>query len=169
MPFAVIAGVGAGTGRSVALKVIRMCLSIWLPLLCWCEGTKFAKAYPIALLARNPDNYKDIVEEINSSGGKAIGISTDVSDSVSVKAAFKQIEQELGGSCSAAIFNASGGFRRAPFLDTDENTFVNAMSVSWWVHQPSRDLVSNQMTYNDDQLWGFPFLTAKPAVLAQSN
>jgi len=60
---------------------------------------QFAKAYPVALLARNPDNYKDIVDEINKSGGKAIGISTDVSDSASVKAAFKQIEQELGESC----------------------------------------------------------------------
>lgn len=91
---------------------------------------QFAKAYPVALLARNPDNYKDIVDEINKSGGKAIGISTDVSDSASVKAAFKQIEQELGESCSAAVFNASGGFRREPFLNTDETTFVTAMSVS---------------------------------------
>jgi len=108
--FAVIAGVGAGTGRSVALK--------------------FAKAYPVALLARTPANYESIVEEINASGGKAIGISTDVSDSASVKAAFKQIESELGGSCSAAVFNASGGFVRKPFLETEEKAFVTSMSVS---------------------------------------
>lgn len=110
MPFAVIAGVGAGTGRSVALK--------------------FAKAYPVALLARNPDNYDSIVQEINSSGGKAIGISTDVSSSASVKQAFQQIEKELGCSCAAAVFNASGGFKRAPFLETDEETFYKSMSVS---------------------------------------
>lgn len=110
MPFAVIAGVGAGTGRSVALK--------------------FAKAYPVALLARNPDNYESIVQEINSSGGKAIGISTDVSSSASVKQAFQQIEKELGDSCAAAVFNASGGFKRAPFLETDEETFYKSMSVS---------------------------------------
>ena len=108
--FAVIAGVGAGTGRSVALK--------------------FAKAYPVALLARTPANYESIVEEINASGGKAIGISTDVSDSASVKAAFKQIESELGGTCSAAVFNASGGFVRKPFLETEEKAFVTGMSVS---------------------------------------
>jgi len=109
-PFAVIAGVGAGTGRSLAVK--------------------FSKAYPVALLARTPGNYESIVEEINKSGGKAIGISTDVSDSASVKRAFKQIEEELGSQCAAGVFNASGGFKRAPFLETDEQTFVNSMSVS---------------------------------------
>jgi NAD(P)-dependent dehydrogenase (short-subunit alcohol dehydrogenase family) len=108
--FAVIAGVGAGTGRSLALK--------------------FSQAYSVALLARSPASYESIVEEINKNGGKAIGISTDVSDSASVKKAFKQIEEELGSTCSAAVFNASGGFKRAPFLETDEQTFVNSMSVS---------------------------------------
>lgn len=29
---------------------------------------KFAKAYPVVLLARNPDNYESIVKEIKSSG-----------------------------------------------------------------------------------------------------
>ena len=86
--FAVVAGVGAGTGASVA-----RC---------------FAKAYPVALLARSPANYEDLAKEINSSGGKAIGISTDVSDEKSVKSAFEKIQKEFGDVCAAAIFNASG-------------------------------------------------------------
>jgi len=73
--FAVIAGVGAGTGRSVALK--------------------FAKTYPVALLARKPESYADIVAEINQSGGHAVGISTDITDAASVTAAFDKIRAEF--------------------------------------------------------------------------
>lgn len=73
--YAIVAGVGAGTGRSVALR--------------------FAQSYPVVLLARNPSNYTDIVAEIKSSGGHAIGISTDTSDPASVSAAFEEIKKEL--------------------------------------------------------------------------
>merc|ERR1711939_406491 len=41
--YSIVAGVGAGTGRSVAIK--------------------FAQTYPVALLARNPANYESIVKE----------------------------------------------------------------------------------------------------------
>jgi len=96
--YSVVAGVGAGTGRSVALK--------------------FAKSYPVALLARNPANYESIVKEINSAGGKAIGISTDVSAPDSVAKAFAEIKKEFGGKkLAAAIFNVGGKFVRKPFLE----------------------------------------------------
>jgi NAD(P)-dependent dehydrogenase (short-subunit alcohol dehydrogenase family) len=96
--FAVIAGVGAGTGRSVALK--------------------FAKTYPVVLLARKPESYSSIVEEINKSGGQAVGISTDTSDPKSVASAFETIKKELPDKqLAAAIFNASGGMSRKGFLD----------------------------------------------------
>jgi len=80
--FAVVAGVGAGTGRSVALR--------------------FAKAYPVAVLARKPESYNDIVAEIKQSGGQAIGISADTSDEASVKAAFELIKKEFPGKKLAA-------------------------------------------------------------------
>lgn len=73
--YAVVAGVGSGTGRSVALK--------------------FGKTYPVALLARRPESYNDIVAEINQAGGQAIGISTDTSDSKSVHSAFAAIKKEF--------------------------------------------------------------------------
>lgn len=97
--FAVIAGVGAGTGSTLARR--------------------FAKEYPVALLARNPESYESLVQEINNSGGKAIGISTDTSNEESVKSAFKTISQTYDDApCAAAIYNASGGFVRKPFLET---------------------------------------------------
>ena len=97
--FAVIAGVGSGTGSTIARR--------------------FAKEYPIALLARNPESCEGIVQEINNSGGKAIGVSADTSNEESIKSAFKTIAQAYNDApCAAAIYNASGGFVRKPFLET---------------------------------------------------
>ncbi|KAI9668101.1 MAG: hypothetical protein M1821_000921 [Bathelium mastoideum] len=110
-PFAVVAGVGPGTGAAVARK--------------------FASAYPVALLARKPENYESLVKEINSSGGKAIGISTDISNAQSVKDAISKIGKEFGDvGCAAAVFNASGAFVRKPFLDLTEEEFVTGYNVS---------------------------------------
>jgi NADP-dependent 3-hydroxy acid dehydrogenase YdfG len=80
---AIVAGVGPGTGASVARK--------------------FAKTYPVVLLARKPENYEDLAKEINGSGGKAIGISTDVSDPKSVKNAVEAIKKEFGTNVGAAV------------------------------------------------------------------
>lgn len=109
---AIVAGVGAGTGASVARR--------------------FAKAYPVVLLARNPENFQSLAEEINLNGGKAIGISTDVSDSQSVQNAVNTIKKEFGSDvgAAAAIFNASGGFVRKPFLELPEEAFTQSLGVS---------------------------------------
>ncbi|PYI04519.1 NAD(P)-binding protein [Aspergillus sclerotiicarbonarius CBS 121057] len=104
-PFAIIAGVGPGTGASIARR--------------------FAKSYPIVVLARNPQNYQSVVDEINSSGGQATGISTDLSDSKGVKSAFEQIKAQFSGSSlAAAVFNSGGGFVRKPFLELSEEEFA---------------------------------------------
>lgn len=111
--FAIIAGVGPGTGAAVAKK--------------------FAKAYPVALLARKAENLDPVVEEINKSGGKAIAVPTDLADSSSVNAAIEKIKQEYGQECAAAIFNASGPFARKPFLETTEQEFKASINVSLYV------------------------------------
>ncbi|CAI7651867.1 unnamed protein product [Penicillium bialowiezense] len=106
---AIIAGVGPGTGASIARK--------------------FAKSYSVVVLARNPDNYDPVVQEINSSGGQAVGISTDVSDSKSVNAAFDKIaEQYPSQKVAAAIFNPGGGFVRKPFLELTEADYATALA-----------------------------------------
>ncbi|QIW99399.1 hypothetical protein AMS68_004917 [Peltaster fructicola] len=109
--FAVVAGVGPGTGAAVARR--------------------FARAYPVALLARSPENYESLVEEINKSGGKAIGISTDVSSPESVKSAFDKIQKEFNSTeCAAAVFNASGRFVRKPLLEMSVEDFSAGWEVS---------------------------------------
>ncbi|QDS74183.1 hypothetical protein FKW77_001987 [Venturia effusa] len=111
-PIAIVAGVGAGTGAAVARR--------------------FAKAYPVVLLARTPESYSDLAKEINSSGGKAIGISTDVADAQGVDNALKEIKKEFGEdvTAAAAIFNASGRFVRKPFLELSEEEFFAGLDVS---------------------------------------
>lgn len=102
--YSIVAGVGAGTGRSVALK--------------------FAKTYPVVLLSRNPANYESIVKEIKASGGEAIGISTDTSSASSVKDAFAEIQKEFRGKkLAAAVFNVGGGFVRKPFLELTQEEY----------------------------------------------
>ncbi|KNG86848.1 oxidoreductase, short chain dehydrogenase/reductase family [Aspergillus nomiae NRRL 13137] len=105
-PFAIIAGVGPGTGASIARK--------------------FAQAYSVVLLARNPANFTPVVDEINANGGQATGISADLSDTNSVNSAFEKITQQYGGSTlAAAVFNSGGGFVRKPFLELTEEEFVS--------------------------------------------
>jgi len=87
---ALVIGVGPGTGAAVARR--------------------FSAAYPVVCMARTSASYESIVAEINTSGGKAIGISTDVSDAKSVSQAFDKIKEEFGSDVgiAAAVFNASG-------------------------------------------------------------
>ena len=113
-PFAVIAGVGAGTGASLARR--------------------FAKSYPVALLARTPASYDPLVEEINKSGGKAIGVSADMANEEGVKSAFARIGKEFDNApCATAIYNASGGFVRQPFLETKIEDLEKGWSVTVYV------------------------------------
>lgn len=119
--FAIIAGVGPGTGAAVARK--------------------FAAAYPVILLARNPANYEAVVSEINQSGGAATGIITDVSDEESVKKAFLKIEETYvkgkdgseQGRLAAAVFNVGGGFIRKPFLELSTEEFEGGFKSNGYV------------------------------------
>lgn len=70
------------------------------------------------LLARNPDNYTGIVKEIEGSGGRALGVTADVTNQTSLASAFDTIKKEFGNStAAAAIYNVNGGFSRKPFLE----------------------------------------------------
>jgi NAD(P)-dependent dehydrogenase (short-subunit alcohol dehydrogenase family) len=96
--YAVVSGVGSGTGRAAALR--------------------FAKSYPVVLLARSAASYSSIVDEINASGGKAFGFEADAANPKAVDAAFNQIAKELPDSkVAAAVYNAGAGFAVKSFLD----------------------------------------------------
>ncbi|KAI4606596.1 hypothetical protein J4E83_009968 [Alternaria metachromatica] len=109
---AIVAGVGPGTGASVARK--------------------FSQTYPVVLLARTPESFSSLAEEINAAGGRALGIATDVSSSSSLSSAASAIKKEFGDdvAAAAAIFNASGAFMRKPFLEIPVETFEKSLGVS---------------------------------------
>jgi len=96
-----------------------------------CVARKFAKTYPVALLARKPANYEPIVKEIEAAGGQAIGISTDVADPASVKNAFERLLKEMDGAqLAAAVFNVGGSFIKKPFLELTEEEFLSGMDAN---------------------------------------
>ena len=96
--FAIVAGAGSGTGASAALR--------------------FAKAYPVVLLARQATSVEPIVRDIQAAGGTAFGYAADAADPASLDAAFAQIAKDLpGAKCAAAVYNANAGFAIKPFLD----------------------------------------------------
>lgn len=130
--FAVVAGVGPGTGAAIVRR--------------------FAKAYPVVLLARKEESYSSLVKEINEAGGSALGVATDVSVSSSITAAFETIKAQFGddATCAvsldlysrlpqswlirsinqAAVFNASGSLVKKPFLELTEDDFTKPYAVS---------------------------------------
>jgi len=109
---AIIAGVGPGTGGAIAKK--------------------FATKYPVVLLARKSSSFESLAQEINSSGGSAIGVETDVSDEGSVKGMVEQLKSKFGADVgvAAAIFNASGPFARKSFLDATVAEFQTSINVT---------------------------------------
>lgn len=119
--FAIIAGVGPGTVCCISNHHLDIHTNNQ-------QGAsiarRFAKAYPVVLLARNQANYDPLVKEINTSGGQAVGISTDLSDSSSVRSAFEKIAQQFSSSpLAAAVFNPGGGFVCKPFLELTDEEF----------------------------------------------
>lgn len=128
---AVIAGVGPGTVSSIICEFTAYDAPITSPI--YTQGAsiarRFAKSYTVALLARNPDTYQPIVQEISSGGGHAIGISTDVTDGKSVKNAFAEITKTFPDApLAAAIYNVGGGFSKKPFLELSEDDFKSGFA-----------------------------------------
>ena len=76
-PVAVITGVGAGLGASLARKFA-------------------AEGCAVAMLARSQGFINDLARTIASDGGKAIGVPADVTSQEAVSAAFECIRKELG-------------------------------------------------------------------------
>ncbi|KLU80946.1 oxidoreductase [Magnaporthiopsis poae ATCC 64411] len=118
--FAIIAGVGPGTGRATALR--------------------FARTYPVALLARSSDSYGDLVREIRAAGGQAVGVSADTSDAASVERAFASIRQQWapkdGFKLAAAVFNVGAGFAIKPFLEVTAEELNASLVGNAWLASP---------------------------------
>jgi NAD(P)-dependent dehydrogenase (short-subunit alcohol dehydrogenase family) len=116
--YAVVAGIGPATGRSVALR--------------------FAESYPVVLLSRQPESYNDVVAQINKAGGKAIGISADATDASSLASAFASIKKDKDFGdlrLVAAIYNVRPNSRpsRKPFLELTLNDLDTSLNGNVYV------------------------------------
>jgi NAD(P)-dependent dehydrogenase (short-subunit alcohol dehydrogenase family) len=95
---------------------------------------KFSKTYPVVLISRASASYVDIVSEINTTGGKAIGVDADVADRASLEKAFEAIKDEFGDAqLAAAVFNVGGGFVRKPFLELTGEEFAGGYDANGFV------------------------------------
>ncbi|ATY64305.1 short chain dehydrogenase reductase family [Cordyceps militaris] len=109
-PYAIIAGIGAGTGAAVARR--------------------FARQYPVALLARSTDFAKKLAAEIEADGGTAVSYKADVADEEDLGRVFGEIQERFGATCAAAIFNASSRPFPKPFLWQSQSDVDYALSIT---------------------------------------
>lgn len=91
---------------------------------------KFAKDYPVALLARSTKFSTELADEINAQGGVAVSYQVDVSDEESMKRAFEAIRGDFGTICAAAIFNASGRPFPKPFLWQSQDDLTQGLAIT---------------------------------------
>lgn len=81
--YTIIAGVGPGTGAAIAKK--------------------FARTYPVVLLARNTKSLEAIAQEIKGEGGVAICCEADVTKREAIESAIRSAEEQLGEGSSCAV------------------------------------------------------------------
>jgi NAD(P)-dependent dehydrogenase (short-subunit alcohol dehydrogenase family) len=84
----------------------------------------------VVLAARDERALADVANTITGTGGRALAVTTDVTDPVSVR---RLIEQTLGayGRLDAAVNNAAGGGHRpTPLADVAIDDFDSALAVS---------------------------------------
>lgn len=107
---AVIAGVGAGLGASLARKFAK-------------EGCR------LALLARSSDFLESLSEELRRDGTEILAIPTDLGEAEQVTAAFERIHQRLG-PVDLLVNNASasGPFGQ-PFVEITLESFTRGWRV----------------------------------------
>ncbi|PPR11058.1 MAG: 7-alpha-hydroxysteroid dehydrogenase [Alphaproteobacteria bacterium MarineAlpha11_Bin1] len=105
-----VTGATGAIGHEIAMSFAR-------------EGAK------VAVSARTEGALHSLVREIESSGGNAIAVSLDVTNSVDVKAGAEKIVSEMGAIEILATTVAVPAF--GPFLEIDGDIFRQALEVKY--------------------------------------
>ena len=75
-----------------------------------------------------------MVKEIEQAGGKAVGISTDITSQQSVHETFEKIKAMGQGGAevkvAAAVLNGAGSFVKRPFLDLTFEEFNSGFQAA---------------------------------------
>jgi len=107
---AVILGTGPGLGSALALKFSR-------------EG------YKIAIVSRTKRKLEKIKKDIERSGGEVFIAPADVTNEKDLKAAFKNISQELGKNIDVLVYNA-GDFKMQSILKIKPDEFKSSWDIN---------------------------------------
>ena len=115
---ALVTGASSGLGRHFAIVLAR------------------AGAH-VAACARRADKLAETVAEIESGGGRALGLGMDVTDADSIEAAFAAAQGELGQV--TLLVNNAGIAERSPALEVTEEQWDRVMDTNlkgaWMVAQ----------------------------------
>lgn len=105
----ILTGAGTGIGKGIARAFAR-------------EGA------PLILASRNKANLDETAAEIESLGGRAVVVPTDVTDEAQVKALFKTTLDEFGRI--DILINNSGAFDGGPFEELTLETWQKVVGVN---------------------------------------
>ncbi len=106
---ALVTGASSGMGRAIALAFAR-------------EGAT------VAVHARNLQSAKEQVTAIEQSGGRAVAVAADLTDTVAVKSLCEQTVASLGGI--DIVVNNAGAAAKAALTDTTEEEWDRIMQVN---------------------------------------
>lgn len=109
---AIIAGAGPGTGAAIARR--------------------FARGYPVVLLARSSASLDPLVRDIQKDNGTAVALPTDMTDIASMNRAITDAKAQLGQDVrvAAAIFNMASKFTRKGFLDSTPEEYLGSLQAT---------------------------------------
>ncbi|TVR54737.1 MAG: SDR family oxidoreductase [Spirochaetaceae bacterium] len=106
----IVTGAGRGIGRTIATELA-------------------AAGHLVVLAARSRGQIDTVAAQIASGGGKAIAVSTDVTDIASVEALVDHAVDEYGGV--DALVNNAGSFNTiGPTWETDPESFWNDITIN---------------------------------------
>jgi 3-oxoacyl-[acyl-carrier protein] reductase len=81
----------------------------------------------VAVHGRDETRISAVVDEIDSNGGRAIGVSAEVTDFASIERMRGRVEEELGSVEVLAVFAASGGPLPGPTAQITEEEWRSAI------------------------------------------
>jgi NAD(P)-dependent dehydrogenase (short-subunit alcohol dehydrogenase family) len=106
---AAVLGVGPGLGTAIARRFA-------------------AGGYAVALMARREESVEGARQEIEDSGGRALPVSADATDSGSVASAFERVRDALGDP-EVFVYNA-GAFQPGGILEISPEQFDNCLRAN---------------------------------------
>lgn len=107
---ALVTGAGRGIGRALALALA-------------------AEGAAIGALARTRSELDGLVAEITRADGRAIAVTSDVTDATAVKHAIDQVAQAFGG-LDVVLANAGVSSPPASLLESEPEAFQNTLNVN---------------------------------------